>query len=635
MRCMRGFLLFQSRANEAVYLAQNSEKCLLAASTVRFFRRAAANGGLRSPQLCHPTRIFQRNLMHAFSRNGHYGTSRNLPEDDPTIYALSSAPGRAAIAIVRCSGTRCLDVYRKLCPKTPIPKPRRAIVRSLFSPISAARGGQILDSEALVLYFPAPQTATGEDVLEFHVHGGNAVVKAVLAAIGDVDTELQTQGPRIRYAEPGEFTKRAFFNGRLDLTQAEALGDTLSAETEEQRHLAVRGTRTTLHERYEAWRKILLAARGELEALIDFSEDQHFDDSPTEFIRSVSSQVIDLRARISASLRNAARGELLRSGIRIALLGAPNVGKSSLLNQIVGREAAIVSAEAGTTRDVVEINVDIGGFFCKFSDLAGVRSANKSGQSSSVGPIEQEGIQRAKNNAVAADVVIVVTPFAKDEDMKEGYRANLDPTIAEFLISHIKPHQRVLHVLNKSDLVGEVQDKSVVEAAATDFANISGDPQLIFPLSCLLAKSDSSGSAASEDRSGFRSFLDGLMSELQALTAAEHVAMSETDATVPLAAGRRVFDESLGSTERQRSLLETCDRHLARFLSDVRMTSSTSDRAPRTSQLADVEGDIDIVVAAERLRAAAECLGKVTGRGEGGDAEEVLGVVFEKFCVGK
>ncbi|MCJ1331290.1 mitochondrial splicing system protein [Thelotrema lepadinum] len=547
----------------------------------------------------------------------------------PTIYALSTASGRSAIAIVRCSGSLCLQIYKALCPGKALPKPRYASVRTLVAPTWGAGGGAILDPEALVLYFPAPRTVTGEDVIEFHVHGGNAIVKALLAAIPTSVTQPKGKDPVVRYAEPGEFTRRAFYSGRLDLTQVEALGDTLSAETEKQRSLAVRGLNSALHERYEAWTRLLLAARGELEALIDFSEDQHFDDSPAEFVNSVSLQIVDLRSRISSSLRNAARGELLRNGVRIALLGAPNAGKSSLLNQIVGREAAIVSAEAGTTRDVVEVNVDIGGFFCKFNDLAGVRADSDSNMTNTsiIGEIEKEGIRRAKASTLSADIVIVVTPIEK---AKDRHSATLDPSIAEFLRGQIQPRQKVIHVLNKMDMLERAQPphlKSVMQG----FTEIDLNDKPVFPISCLLARTDSA--ADKSDESGLQAFLNGLTQEIRAMTNAEAVDPLGFHKLPESLAESHEFDESLGSTERQRRLLEQCNDNLTQFLQDIHAApSATSEYGNGPS---DIAGEIDIVLAAERLRTAAECLAKITGRGEGGDVEEVLGVVFEKFCVGK
>ena len=235
-------------------------------------------------------------------------------------------------------------------------------------------------------------------MLELHVHGGPAVVRAVLSAIPQCATHVESSAASavhsIRYAEPGEFTRRAFANNRMDLPQIESLGETLSASTERQRQISVRGTTSSLAVRYEQWRVLLLAARGELEALIDFSEDQHFDESPAQLCASVARQVQGLCTQIKAHVVNAVRGELLRNGISMALLGAPNAGKSSLLNCIVGREAAIVSQEAGTTRDIVEVSVDLGGWLVKIGDMAGLRRAGLVGPDI-VGAVEQEGIKRA------------------------------------------------------------------------------------------------------------------------------------------------------------------------------------------------------------------------------------------------
>jgi tRNA modification GTPase len=295
------------------------------------------------------------------------------------------------------------QIYEGLCPSAPFPKPRHATLRKLYSPHLPPSPSTLLDSGALVLYFPAPNTVTGENVLELHVHGGPAIVRAVLGAIPECVKVPRADSSRarhsIRYAEPGEFTRRAFANNRMDLPQIESLGETLSATTEQQRKLSVRGTTSSLAVRYERWRMLLLAARGELEALIDFSEDQHFDESPALLCASVAEQVKSLRVQMEAHVANAVRGELLRSGISVALLGAPNAGKSSLLNRIVGRDAAIVSQEAGTTRDVVEVGVDLGGWLVKIGDMAGLRRAGLVGPEV-VGAVEQEGIKRAKQRAL-------------------------------------------------------------------------------------------------------------------------------------------------------------------------------------------------------------------------------------------
>ena len=478
---------------------------------------------------------------------------------------------------------------------------------------------QVLDSNALVLYFPAPHTATGEDILELHIHGGTAVVKAVLAAIPKT---IQQNAPlTIRYAEPGEFTRRAFYNDRLDLLQVEALGDTLAADTEQQRRLAVRGSTNVLAERYEAWRQKLLYARGELEALIDFSEDQHFDESPAKLCASVAEQVSQLRSHLQANIESASRGELLRNGINIALIGAPNAGKSSLLNQIVGREAAIVSSEAGTTRDVVDVNVDIGGFYCRFGDLAGLRDQTQKPKMQQIGEIEREGIRRAKERALRADVVVVVlSPETSTSPENLEVNVSIGSEVQEVLQQIDHNSQKVVCILNKADLFGsnahlsDTQSKLRRHWVLRNIFDLSETP--LFTVSCTNAQASNIGKKS--DPSGIQTFLDGLTQLFRNMTAAivprEHNGTGNSSA----------WAESLGTTERQRLLLQQCLEHLETFVAEVQGTDQIEGGAARQGD------DIDVVLAAESLRSAADCLAKVTGRGESGDVEEVLGVVFEK-----
>ena len=472
-----------------------------------------------------------------------------------------------------------------------------------------------------MLYFPAPRTATGEDVLEFHVHGGPAIVKAVLAAIPRAVQSSTLRSHVVRYAEPGEFTRRAFYNDRLDLTQVEALGDTLSAETEQQRRLAVRGTTSTLAERYNSWQQKLLYARGELEALIDFSEDQHFDESPLELVSSISKQVQELRYQVQANIENASRGELLRNGISIALLGAPNAGKSSLLNAIVGKEAAIVSKEEGTTRDVVEANVDIGGFFCKFGDLAGLRKSTNHGSgvdrgTAQIGEVEQEGIRRAKERALNADVVLVVLAL---EIGGNGVRLQISPEITETIAKCDRERQKVLYVVNKSDLISQLprHDYSrVLNELQNQVLDVSNGSSPSF-VSCIVAKGIDDKAS---DPGGIQAFLHSLVETFKEMTTAVTI-----HGDVPSSA----WEESLGASGRQRLLLQQCLHCLDDFLS----ASNEDTKSNTHSDLTTRESDLDIVLAAESLREAATCLAKITGRGEaGGDVEDVLGVVFEKYA---
>ncbi|KAK5122779.1 hypothetical protein LTR85_003694 [Meristemomyces frigidus] len=548
----------------------------------------------------------------------------NLSAAEPTIYALSTAPGRAAIAVVRISGSACLDIYRALCPSKKAPKPRYAAVRSLYEPNLDPSSETTLDSSALVLYFPAPRTVTGEDVLELHVHGGPAVVKAVLAAIPSA-IGVSTP-PCIRYAEPGEFTRRAFMNNRLDLTQVEALGDTLAATTEQQRKLSVRGTTSSLATRYETWRQQLLYARGELEALIDFSEDQHFDESPAELCTSVALQVQSLIRHLQIHSHNAVRGELLRNGISISLLGAPNAGKSSLLNFIVGREAAIVSQEAGTTRDVVEVGLDIGGYFCRLSDTAGLRKAKEAALQGArpqavIGQIEKEGMRRAKERAEESDVVVVMLSFESNGVKTDLY---LDEEVIDTAAKLARTKDNIIVAVNKADVAHEEGVRLAVREIQAALPGIG--THRIHMISCKDAGAAPLGRMKSKaDPGNIQAFLRGLIRQFGELTAALTPHKPDADADLS------VWQESLGATERHRVLLEACINHLDSFLAEVKPSEHDSDG----DVLGGVEVEADIVVAAEHLRSAADCLSKITGRGDAGDVEEVLGVVFEKFCVGK
>lgn len=568
-------------------------------------------------------------------------TNQSLRHGEPTIYALSTAPGRAAIAIIRISGPACLGIYRALCPRKPDPRPRYASVRTLYEPEQPPSHESILDSNSLVLFFPAPRTVTGEDVLELHVHGGPAVVKAVLTAISKCQQALP-ESQSIRYAEPGEFTRRAFMNDRLDLTQVEALGDTLSATTEQQRRLSVRGTTSSLGKSYEKWRQQLLYARGELEALIDFSEDQHFDESPAELCASVAAQVGILRSMIQAHARNAMRGELLRSGISIALLGSPNAGKSSLLNCIVGREAAIVSHEAGTTRDVVEVGIDLGGYFCRLGDTAGLRKAKDAAVRSLqpeaiIGQIEEEGMRRAKARAAESDVVIAVLNFEPKAD--GSFHLNLDPEVVSSAASLAQGKNNVIIAINKCDILpssSNVHESSVQQVMAA----LPGiHESRIHLISCKDAAENARGQhSPAADQGNIQSFLQGLIKHFESMTAAiipADFAGADRDDRGVGVPDPSIWQDSLGASERHRVLLEQCLSSLENFLAEVTPDSASYHDDLDNHGARQNENEIDIVVAAEHLRAAADCLSKITGRGEAGDVEEVLGVVFEKFCVGK
>src|SRR4051812_1271851 len=300
--------------------------------------------------------------------------------DQPTIFALSSGRPPAAIAVVRVSGPRAADTIMTFGGK--LPEPRRAALRRL------RHDGALLD-EALVLWFPGPNTETGEDMAELHLHGGRAVVAAVLDALGKL--------PGLRVAEAGEFTRRAFENGRMDLTAVEGLADLVFAETEAQRAQAMRQYQGLLGGRAEAWRQKLIGALALIEARIDFSDEA---DVPEDLIGPALHAARELLDEIEKTLADEHRGERLREGLVVAIAGPPNAGKSSLLNRLARREAAIVSPYAGTTRDVIEVHLDLGGYPVTLLDTAGVRESDD--------PVEQEGVRRAQARAAAADLVLWV-----------------------------------------------------------------------------------------------------------------------------------------------------------------------------------------------------------------------------------
>ncbi|KAL4818205.1 GTP-binding protein TrmE N-terminus-domain-containing protein [Aspergillus spinulosporus] len=589
----------------------------------------------RAHPLCHAlnTSVSSTSQRRCFAATVPF---RLLHRGDSTIYALSTAPGRAAIAVVRVSGPACVSIYQALCPKAPLPRPRVAAVRTVYDPASDEPCGQadILDAGALVLYMPGPKTVTGEDVLEFHLHGGPAIVKSVLSAI----SKTSGKGHSVRYAEPGEFTRRAFMNDRLDLPQIEALGDTLAADTEQQRRLAVRGASDALSKRYEKWRQQLLYARGELEALIDFSEDQYFDESSDDLILSVSTQVRALSRQIALHIQNASKGELMRSGIKVALLGAPNAGKSSLLNRIVGREAAIVSTEEGTTRDIVDVGIDLGGWYCKLGDMAGIRSESSSnspgGTSVVIGSVEKEGIRRARARALASDVVVVVISVEDGSDEGAPFRLAVEPDVVDAANECVRAGKQIIMAINKCDRLpplDQSETSQVPHEIALKVNKIFPEvpKKRVFGISCL----ESSDGLEQPGTNSWPSFLQGLISTFE-----EMATPAGVDGDANGQYDRSYWEDSLGVSHRQSSNLQVCLQSLEEFLAQVSPSSSRDilpgpySGSPKTDS---IESEVDIVVAAEHLRYAADALASITGKGESGDVEDVLGVVFEKFCVGK
>jgi tRNA modification GTPase len=333
----------------------------------------------------------------------------------PTIYALSSGAGRAGIAVVRLSGSATAEVLRVLTGA--IPPPRLAQLRTIWS-----RNGLDVIDRGLVLFFPGPKTVTGEDVGEFHIHGAVAVVQRLLRELSHFEN--------CRAAEPGEFTRRAFENDCMDLVEVEGLADLLAAETESQRRLAMRQFSGEASSVYQRWHNELVGALAIIEASIDFADE---DGVAAEAVKKVRPRLTSFRKQLIDALDESARASMVRSGLRIVIAGEPNVGKSSLLNALAGRPAAIVSEIPGTTRDVVEAPLVINGVAVLIADTAGLRD-------STLDVIEREGMARSVNEMRVADILIWV------KDARET--TPLLPSRAPDII-----------VINKSDLVpdGSIQ----------------------------------------------------------------------------------------------------------------------------------------------------------------------------------
>ncbi len=312
---------------------------------------------------------------------------------DQTIFALSSGRPPNAISVVRVSGAHAGAILSSFVHR--IPAPRRA-TRALIRDANQ----QPVD-DAVVLWFPGPKSATGEDVAEFHVHGGRAVLAALFAALSSFENT--------RAAEPGEFTRRAFENGKLDLTEAEGLDDLVHADTDRQRRQALRQLQGLLGDRARSWRAQIIEASALIEAGIDFSDE---GDVPAELMAPALAKIRTLHNEIAEVLAAQGRSERLRDGLVVAIAGPPNVGKSTLMNQLARREVAIVSPHAGTTRDIIEVQLDLDGYPVTVIDTAGIRATED--------PVEQEGVRRARSRAAEADLVLWLVEDDSHDHAVEG-----------------------------------------------------------------------------------------------------------------------------------------------------------------------------------------------------------------------
>ncbi len=442
-----------------------------------------------------------------------------------TIFALSSGVGKAGVAVIRISGPDSKNVILKLT-KAPFPVPRIATLKK----INNINKSRVID-EGIIIWFPAPKSYTGEDMVEMHVHGSKAVVQSILNSVSKIKN--------CRIADPGEFTKLAFQNGKLDLLKAESIGDLISAETEIQMEQALKIMAGKNLKKFEEWRGALLKILSHIEAKIDFP-DENLPKDILKNIKKISKKVTD---EIKKNLNDKRVGEIIRQGFKIAIIGPPNVGKSSLLNYLSNREVAIVSEIAGTTRDVIEIHLNIDGYPVIISDTAGIRDSKDE--------IEKKGIKLSIKKAEEADLKIVII------DPKKLKNTGFLKKFAD---------KRTLIVINKIDLIK---------------VKLNRDLKKFNPI--LISLKDEKN-------------IDVLIKKIK-----QHL--------------KTIFSDNeniLVTRARHRKNLEDC-------LESLRLFNNKKDA-----------GDFD--KAAEDLRLACRSLGKITGKF---DVEEILGSIFNDFCIGK
>jgi tRNA modification GTPase len=498
-------------------------------------------------------------------------TSSQQQHQDPsydTIFALSSGftgQQATAVAILRISGPKAHEILDTLT-KTPLPAPRKAALKKLWYK------DKMLD-HALVLLFQQPHSFTGEDLVELHCHGSRAVVQGLLEL-------LPTLG--LRMAEPGEFTQRAFGNGKLDLVQVEALADILAADTQSQLQQALSQLDGKLSQVYEEWRTQLISGLAHAEAVIDFGDDERLgeddilddDSAQWDVWGSVGERMLSLQGSMKLHLQDERKGELVREGVRIAIVGPPNAGKSSLFNLLARKDAAIVSPIAGTTRDVLQVSLDLGGVKCTLQDTAGVRRETSDS-------LEMEGMKRANSVAKQADLIVA---------MVDGTEASKGMDIVNSVLdANGLKAEHVMLVLNKLDLLLMLNDddSTTATAAAGALPKESQSFGGTFQVSC-------------ETQAGIDSLLTALTKTVVERTQSDGQDQGQEGALITRA--------------RHRQHVEAAAEALGRFC------------------ILSQQGTMAVDMAAEELRLAASELGRITGAV---DVEDVLDVLFTDFCIGK
>ncbi|GME69679.1 unnamed protein product [[Candida] boidinii] len=496
------------------------------------------------------------------------------PIYSPTIYALSTAPHKSAIGVIRCSGPSCTQIYKALTKSTKEPTHRRAILRNLYKSLDTnnSKEKEFLD-QALILFFQNPNSFTGEDLLELHVHGGIAIINSVLKNI----EILHTPQRPIRYAEPGEFSKRAFQNGKFDLTEVEGINEMINAETEFQRISTISSMKGENKQLFNSWRRKLVNNVALLTTIIDFGEDHEIEEIDSIFER-VKLEINNLEIEIENYINKINKSEILLKGIKLTLLGPPNAGKSSLLNLLSNSNSAIVSDIAGTTRDIIDIPLDIGGFKVVIGDTAGIRDSNRSKD-----VIEQEGIKRAKKRSLESDLSIVLLSLTQDG------KVNIEQDLLEHIKILLGNSNKLLIVINKFDLIDIGKDKELIKSDIVNYLN---------------GKLNLSDSQVTNLKFQFVSCMSNEgVDELNLSLLELFKEITWSDDSNPISISKRSKD-----------LLKNDVLYgFEEFYNYYEMS--------------------DVVLATESLKYSIDGIGKITGQAVG--VEEILGVVFSSFCIGK
>ncbi|GJQ08793.1 hypothetical protein GpartN1_g584.t1 [Galdieria partita] len=495
--------------------------------------------------------------VYAFSESGR--TQNNIPD---TIFALSTPPGRAALAVVRISGAHCLQLLKRLCNSSDSLElvPRKLIRTRIVDPYTGAH----LD-DAMFTYFRSPKSYTGEDMIEFYLHGSPAVVASVLKVLED--TQLA------RLAQPGEFTRRAFENGKMDLVKIEALADLIHSETTLQVQQALKNLDGALSNQLYAWRDQLMTTLAHLEGLLDYGEEAEL---PDDIFEKAFSSCEKIKLEIRQAVEGTSIGEMVHDGIKVAILGSPNAGKSTLLNILAGRDVAIVTNIPGTTRDIVQVSLQLNGVKVICSDTAGIR------EDKDVNIVEREGIRRALEKASDANIKIIVQDAQHcSNELLEKYPSLLD--------------ENVIFVLNKWDLI---------EHNASEFRQL----EQIFQdqhswLNSLLKRNIPVLKISCMTGSGIPHLIETLQSFISKWFEKVHFQDERNETAVEL----------LITRQRHRNCLKEALAAIERF--------GEFQKTPAS-----------IVLAAEELRQAMNEIGKITGHVA---TEQLLDVIFRDFCIGK